>query len=71
MFKNIGQAPKLPGAAVVPTDASAKKGSDDDYDFLQETEYGINEEEDLDMLDEEESDDGGKEEGNEGYEDAY
>ena|SRR5690606_29097963 len=70
LFKNIGQAPKLPGAAVVPADSSAKKGSDD-YDFLQETEYGINEEEDLDMLDEEESGDEGKEGGNGGYEDGY
>ena len=69
LFKNIGQAPKLPGAAVVPSDSVAKKGTDD-YDFLQETEYGINEEEDFDMLDEEEQEEG-KEEQNGGYEDEY
>jgi len=69
LFKNIGQAPKLPGAAVVPSDSVAKEGADD-YDFLQETEYGINEEEDFDMLDEEEQEEG-KEEQNGGYEDEY
>lgn len=70
LFKNIGQAPKLPGTAVVPTDSVAKKGGDD-YDFLQETEYGINEEEDFDMLDEEEQSEEGKEAENGGYEDEY
>ncbi|MFC7526529.1 hypothetical protein ACFQRK_21395 [Parapedobacter sp. GCM10030251] len=69
LFKNIGQAPKLPGAAAVPSESTPKKGGDD-YDFLQETEYGINEEEDFDMLDEEEQTEG-KEEGNEGFEDEY
>ncbi|MEC3879360.1 IS1096 element passenger TnpR family protein [Parapedobacter sp. 10938] len=69
LFKSTGQVPKLPGAKVVADDAAAKK-EDDAYDFLGETEYGINEEEDLDMLDEEEQE-GGKEDGNEGYEEEY
>ncbi|GGC44957.1 hypothetical protein GCM10011386_41530 [Parapedobacter defluvii] len=69
LFKSVGQAPKLPGAAVLPTDAVTKKGGDE-YDFLQETEYGINEEEDFDMLDEEEQTEG-KEEENGSYEDEY
>ena len=70
LFKSTGQAPKLPGSTAVPTDSTAKKGGDD-YDFLQETEYGINEEEDFDMLDEEEQADEGKEGDNGGYEDEY
>ncbi len=69
LFKSIGQVPKLPGAKVVADDASTKK-EDDEYDFLGETEYGINEEEDLDMLDEEQPADG-KEEGSDGYGDDY
>jgi len=69
LFKSTGQAPKLPGTAVVPSESAPKKGADD-YDFLQETEYGINEEEDLDMLDEEEQSDG-KEEDNGGYEEEF
>ncbi len=69
LFKSIGQTPKLPGAPVVPTEVPSKKEGDE-YDFLQETEYGINEEEDLDMLDEEEQEES-KEEGNAGYEEDY
>lgn len=69
LFKSVGQVPKLPGAKVVPTETSGKK-EDDEYDFLGETEYGINEEEDLDMLDEEQPE-GGKEEGGEGYGEDY
>lgn len=69
LFKSVGQVPKLPGAKVIADDAAVKK-EDDAYDFLGETEYGINEEEDLDMLDEEEQE-GGKEDGNEGFEEEY
>lgn len=73
LFRSVGQVPKLPGAVVVPGE-SAKK--EDEYDFLNETEYGIDEAEDLDMLDDTE-DEGGKsdtdneEGGNEGYEEEY
>jgi|SRR5690606_8200567 len=70
LFKSIGQVPKLPGAKVVADDAATKK-EDDEYDFLGETEYGINEEEDLDMLDEEEQSESGKEEGSDGYGEDY
>ena len=69
LFKSVGQVPKLPGAKVVADETAAKK-EEDEYDFLGETEYGINEEEDLDMLDEEEQE-GGKEEGNEEYGEEY
>ncbi|MGV3762350.1 IS1096 element passenger TnpR family protein [Parapedobacter sp.] len=68
LFKSAGQAPKLPGAKVIADDTVTKK-EDDAYDFLGETEYGINEEEDLDMLDEDEE--GGKEEGQDGYGEDY
>ncbi len=72
LFKSIGQVPKLSGAKVVGDNGAAKK--EDEYDFLGETEYGINEEEDLDMLDEEEQEGGkadGNEDGNEGYGEDY
>jgi hypothetical protein len=61
LFKSIGQAPKLPGTALLNLGGDQKDS--DDYDFLNETEYGIDEAEDFDLLDEEE-------ENGEGGEDA-
>lgn len=69
LFKSAGQVPKLPGVKVVSTETASRK-EDDEYDFLGETEYGINEEEDLDMLDEEQPEDG-KDESSEGYGEDY
>ncbi len=71
LFKSVGQAPKPLGAAVIPTEDSGKKDTDD-YDFLNETEYGIDETEDFDLLDEEEQG-GGPEEADDqpGFEDEY
>ncbi|SEL62521.1 IS1096 element passenger TnpR family protein [Parapedobacter koreensis] len=73
LFKSVGQVPKLPGAAIIPVsaDSSSNKKAGEEYDFLQETEYGINEEEDFDMLDEEEQEEENKEENGGGYEDDY
>ena len=71
LFKSIGQAPKTLGTAVIPTEDTTTKDSDD-YDFLNETEYGINEAEDFDLLDGEEQ--GGESNENEeqqGFEDEY
>src|SRR5690606_8331127 len=80
--KTVGIAPKPFGAAVVPTDASASKKEDkEDYDFLNETEYSIDEAEDmdLDLMDGEETQDDSEEKDdfsgefsdNENYEDDY
>ncbi|WP_130856907.1 IS1096 element passenger TnpR family protein [Olivibacter jilunii] len=80
--KTVGLAPKPFGAAVIPTEASALKKEDkEDYDFLNETEYGIDEAEDmdLDLMDDEETQDGSEEKDdfsgefsdNENYEDDY
>lgn len=69
LFKSVGQVPKLAGSIVVAAETSNKKEGDD-YDFLQETEYGINEEEDFDMLDGEEQEEN-KEEGSSGFEEDY
>lgn len=68
--KSIGQAPKLPGAVAIPATTDAEDKTDDNtddksddpkgadgYDFLGETEYGIDESEDLDLLNEDEQDD--------------
>ncbi|SFB92041.1 pRiA4b ORF-3-like protein [Parapedobacter composti] len=70
LFKSVGQVPKLPGTPIVPTESAAKKEGDE-YDFLQETEYGINEEEDLDMLDGEEQEGAGEEADNSRDEEEY
>ncbi len=71
LFKSVGQAPKPLGSSILPTEASNKKEKDaDDYDFLNETEYGIDEAEDFDMLDEEEQEESNREE-NGGYEEEY
>lgn len=81
-FKSIGTAPKPFGAAVIPTEENgAKKAEKDDYDFLNETEYGIDEAEelDLDLMDDEETQSGEDDKDgfsagfsdNENYEDDY
>lgn len=72
LFRSMGQVPKLPGAPILPTDLSTKK--EEEEDFLQETEYGIDEAEDLDMLDEEEGDqeeNKGNDGDSGGYEEEY
>ncbi len=73
LFKSVGQAPKPLGSSVLPTESTGKKEKDeDDYDFLNETEYGIDEAEDFDMLDEEEQEqeeNNGNENG--GFEEEY
>jgi len=46
LSRSVGEPPKMPGSIPVPpVDAE----DDEDYDFLNETEYGINEEETEDM----------------------
>ncbi|QNL47722.1 hypothetical protein H8S90_12890 [Olivibacter sp. SDN3] len=81
-FKTVGAAPKPFGAAAIPTEENGdKKAEKDDYDFLNETEYGIDdaEELDLDLMDDEETQ-GGEDDkdefstgfsDNENYEDDY
>jgi|SRR5690606_21700127 len=71
LFRSVGQVPKLPGAATVPGESSKKE---DEYDFLNETEYGIDENEDLDMLDSADGENGKSDNGDggsEGYEEEY
>jgi hypothetical protein len=60
--KSIGQAPKLPGTLGLAGDLlnnSTDKKDANEFDALADTEYGIDEEEDLDLLndDEDQSDD--------------
>lgn len=79
--KTVGIAPRPFGSAVVPTEAAALKKDKEDYDFLNETEYGIDETEsmDLDLIDDEETQDDSEEKDdfsgefsdNENYEDDY
>ncbi|WP_257669623.1 plasmid pRiA4b ORF-3 family protein [Parapedobacter tibetensis] len=72
LFKSVGQTPKPYGTSVLPMEIVDKKETDD-YDFLNETEYGIDEAEDFDMLDEEEQEEGkeGNGEKSGGYEEEF
>jgi hypothetical protein len=80
--KSVGIAPKPFGAAIIPTETADKKDDKEDFDFLNETEYGIDDAEDLDLdlMDDEETQGGNEEEkdnfsegfsGNENFEDDY
>lgn len=71
LFKSTGQPPKPRGAAAVPSEDGAK-GDTDDYDFLNETEYGIDEAEDFDLLDgEEQAEESDESNDQQGFEDEY
>ena len=76
--RSIGQAPKPHGTVVLPSDdAEDKKEGGNEYDFLNETQYGIDEAEDFDLLDEEEDNAEGGTEGkdefsdNQSYDEGY
>lgn len=85
--KSIGQAPKPPGAPTLlagPAEEGTEKADEsnestntkesvkkDDYDFLGETEYGIDEAEDLDMLAEDEGGDHTVDGADEGFEEEF
>jgi len=79
--KSIGIAPKPFGAAIIPEEETSKKDDKEDYDFLNETEYGIDDAEDLelDLMDGEETKDDTEEKDdfsdefsdNENFEDDY
>lgn len=71
-FRSQGAAPKLFGSAVVPSEdgSSGTPVSPDEYDFLNETQYGIDEEADLDLMSNEDGEDmEGSSEGD--FEDEY
>lgn len=61
--KSVGLAPKPFGSATIPTEETNKKEGKEDYDFLNETEYGIDDAEDLDLdlMDDEETKDDSEE----------
>lgn len=78
LFKSVGVAPKPFGTPLVTDGDAAMTGTGaEEYDFLNETQYGIDEEEDLDLLDGEEGGSAGSEESGDdghsenGYEDGY
>jgi len=80
LVKSVGTAPKPFGSAI-PTDESTEKKDKEEYDFLNETEYGIDDAADLDMdlMDDEESQEDSEEKDdfsgdfsdNENFEDDY
>jgi len=84
LVKTVGTAPKPFGALITDPEASStKKEEKEEYDFLNETEYGIEDAQDLelDLVDDEETQDGEETEekddfsdefsDNENYEDDY
>ncbi|MGJ1363990.1 IS1096 element passenger TnpR family protein [Sphingobacterium spiritivorum] len=69
VFKTVGAAPKPLGAFAAPT--TPLDEDDDTADYEEETQYGVDEEDDYDMFDDEESEEGGEEKGSTGVEDEY
>lgn len=71
IFKAIGTVPKLVAAADFPL--STIDDEDDDEDDLptDETEYGVDEDEDFDLFDDDEEEGGEESEGASGVEDEY
>jgi len=69
VFKTIGVAPKSLGGAPVP----AVPVEEDDAEYEEEeTQYGVDEEDDFDMFDDEQGEEGGEESGRQsGVEDEY
>jgi len=66
LVKSVGIVPKPFGAQVNLEGDSNILGKEDDEDFLDETQYGIDEEEDFDLLDGEEESSEGEGAGEEG-----
>src|SRR5690606_38757008 len=78
LVNSVGIVPKPFGAANLNTGdtlSQVASSSNDDYDFLNETQYGIDEEEDYDLLDgeEEEGEENSEEQGEDslGYDEEY
>lgn len=78
LVKSVGIVPKIFGAQLNAEGDAGAVSKDDDYDFLDETQYGIDEEEDYALLDGEEEEEGGDQSGEEegtqsdmGFEDEY
>ncbi|EEI92662.1 hypothetical protein HMPREF0765_1754 [Sphingobacterium spiritivorum ATCC 33300] len=69
VFKTVGVAPKPLGTFAAPT--TPLDEDDDTADYEEETQYGVDEEDDYDMFDDEESEEGGEEKGSTGVEDEY
>ncbi|MBP3942331.1 hypothetical protein J5U18_01915 [Sphingobacteriaceae bacterium WQ 2009] len=69
IFKSVGLAPKIAGFATLD-EASALK--EDDDEFLDETVYGVDDEEDFDLFDGDETEEGeASSEKSSGFEDEY
>lgn len=78
LVNSVGIVPKPFGAANLNTGdtlSQVASSSNDDYDFLNETQYGIDEEEDYDLLDgeEKEGEENSEEQGEDslGYDEEY
>lgn len=76
LVNSVGIVPKPFGTQIIPEGETTDQIGEDDYDFLNETQYGIDEEEDFDLLDGEEEEDGssGEEDASQseqGLEDGY
>lgn len=76
LVNSVGIVPKPFGTQIIPEGEATDQVGEDDYDFLNETQYGIDEEEDFDLLDGEEEEDGssGEEDASQseqGLEDGY
>lgn len=70
VFKSVGTAPKPVAALNFPVSDLDDDDDDDDTLITDDTEYGVDEDEDFDLLDNEEGEDSG-EEGSSGTEDEF
>lgn len=71
LFRSLGMVPKPFGVTVAETE-SADDSNSDDFDFLNETQYGIDEKEDYELLESEDGEESGEEDQSEsGIEDGF
>ncbi len=72
LFKSVGQAPRAAGVPLLPGEEKSDKKDENEYDFLNETTYGIDDAEDFDLMDDEEDQGGASEDtSEEGFGDEY
>ena len=71
VFKTVGTAPKQVAAANFPLSTADDEDDDDEDVPTDDTEYGVDEDEDFDLFDGEDEDGGEEGEGSSGVEDEY
>lgn len=73
LFKSVGEAPKSAAASLFPVATDADDDDDEDDVPVDDTEYGVDDDEDFDLFDGEDEEEGGEgeEKPERGFEDEY